>query len=242
MSLQNLTLKEIDSFLGGTTPFPRQPHKGIFRECVGEVTADYNGKQITVSDIEAAVFNNWRLSESAFETLELFAWRFTEIWNRNFQVLTLALVNAPEFNLNEESEKIEEDTMGTRDITRNYTDNSHSEGTNSADATRDYSNTPNQLVENTFKGLTDRTHTTDSNKGNSQSESTGSSSANESHTVGKGITRSKQSNITETWLRLYEKIDNIIYQFADKFAPCFTRTITLKDYPHNYRGVRPYKF
>lgn len=242
MSYQNLTLNEIDYYLGGREITPRPVGVGIFQDCEGELTGlKYLGEDITRGELESLVLDNLLLCESAFETIEIFKWRWRNTWNRHFPLLKSQLATAPDITLEETKADIV--TEYGENTTANGTSTNTAELTDTATMSADkrFSNTPNQLVDNTFEGLTTLNKDAGTNErtangsGTTTSEQTGNRKGNRT------ITDTRSNNAFLKWLEVSDANRNILYEFCEKFDELFTKTTVIRNYNRDYfykRGIK----
>lgn len=234
MSYQNLTLDEIDYFLGGKEQAPRPTGIGVFEECDGDINAAYLGENFTRGDIEALLLDNYALAESAFETIETFQWRWRGIWNEWFPVLKQNLLSAVDIELS--------DSTSTRD--RRYSEEgsgtSSSESDDKTTTTRDttgeerFSNTPNQLIQGSFTGLTTLRNTKGTEGVDGSTHGTTSATASSDKSGTDNETTTKSGNVFLKWLSVSKENKNIIYSFFEKFDPCFIRSCGICNYDRGY--------
>lgn len=195
-------LAEVDSLL--YTPeegVPRPEHVGIFTKCIGELdNVSYLGANFDIRAIEDYLLELYGCRYVGFETWEEFIPQFRSTWNREILQLVQNIKAAEEITVVDSKERITVHSSGGNNGT------THGVGENQ------YSNVPNQLVPNTFQGVTDF------NKGDS-------TQTNEQSFTSDAVTEKEDSgNVFERWLELSAKNKNIVFQFLDKFEWLFLST------------------
>lgn len=234
MAEWTLTLNEIDFFLGGKDQSPRPTGIGVYKECDGELQATYLGETFSRADIEALLLDEYAMCESAFETVEMFQWRWRNVWNRHFPLLVQNLGSAPDISLSDytitREREYGEKSSGTSESTGSSTTDSSQDGTNEDR----FSNTPNQLVQNTFNGLTTLNNRKANETGSSKTDTTANGSANSSKEGTDNSTDTHTRNTFLKWLSISEQNRNIIYDFFDKFDELFLRSAGICNYSRRY--------
>ena len=195
-------LSEVDSLL--YTPeegVPRPEHVGIFTKCIGELdNVSYLGVNFDIREIEDYLLALYGCRYVGFETWEEFMPQFRSTWNREILQLVQNIKAAEEITVVDSKERITIHSSGGNNGM------AHAVGENR------YSNVPNQLVPNTFQGVTDF------NKGDS-------TQTNEQSFTSDAVTEKEDSgNVFERWLELSAKNKNIVFQFLDKFEWLFLST------------------
>lgn len=233
MAIQSITLDEVDYYMGGKTE-NRQPHTGVFKNCRGEFSVQYLGETLTEQDIEIMLLEKYLLCEIAFETIELFHWRFYNVWNENFNILKQNLQNVEEFVIDESKETVTENLKVDRTANNTANNSKTGENDNTINSDSKFSDTPNQYVQGQFNGLTSISVRDDTGKQTYKDNTLLTAETTGKDTSTRDFTRTHSINAFEKWLSLSERNYNIIYSFIAKFDKLFNKTFVLKNYDRWY--------